>query len=262
MKLSRTRCVILAAGISTRLRPLTNDLPKCLLTVGGKTFLERTVGSLLSAGISKIAVIVGFQADKIRTHLSKRFPSHNFHIAFNPNFASTNNAYSLLFARDFFEGSKSQRESKDRLLMLDADIIFHPSLLEMMHEVAAENLLAVRTLGKHDDEEVRVGIDASGDVISIGKGVVDGVRFDESVGVELFGYETAALLFDILEQRMKRGIGRTEYYETTFQEMIQRGTKIKAVDVGDLPVMEVDSKADLEYAEQVVIPQIDTMFHV
>ncbi len=257
-----TKCVVLAAGMSTRLRPQTDDVPKCLLNVGGRTILERMVDSLLLAGISDIAFVIGFRADKIRIYLQEKFPSQRFHFVLNPDFSSTNNAYSLLLARNYFEESKTPRSSKAQLMMLDADIIFHPSLLTMMEKADGGNRLAVRSQGKHDDEEVRVGVDACGDVVSIGKGEVSGTPVGESIGIELFDNATAKLLFEILAQRAKSGVGRSEYYEIAFQEIVAGGAKIKAFDVGNLPVIEVDSHADLEYARRVIVPEIEAMSHV
>jgi choline kinase len=257
-----TRCVILAAGMSTRLRPLTNSLPKCLLQVGGKTILERMVESLYLAGISHIACVVGFHAGKIRTHLWQKFPARKFHFILNPNFASTNNGYSLLLARRYFEESNKGSAEKEPLLIMDADILFHPAILAMIGKSEAENKLAFRTRGEHDYEEVQVAIDRSGYVVAIGKGAASGFSSGESIGIELFGYHTALLMFNILEHRVKNGFGRSEYYETSFQKMVEEGTKIKAVDVGDLPVAEIDSQADLDHAERVIIPKIDLMSHV
>ena len=51
--------VLLAAGMAKRLRPLTDDRPKCLLTVGSRTLLQRTVDSLVSAGITELVVVTG-----------------------------------------------------------------------------------------------------------------------------------------------------------------------------------------------------------
>lgn len=56
---------ILAAGLGTRLRPLTNDRPKALVEVGGVTLLERTIRRLESAGINHIVINVHHFADKV-----------------------------------------------------------------------------------------------------------------------------------------------------------------------------------------------------
>jgi len=256
------KCIIVAAGSSTRLRPLTNALPKCLLSIGGKTILTRAIENLFNANITKIAVVVGFEAAKIRSFLKQQFPFVKFRFILNPNFASTNNAYSLLLAGNFFLEPKSPTNINDHLLVLDSDIIFHPGLLQKVVGLGEENMIAVRVKGAHDAEEVRVALDNFGNISEIGKDVNPDRTYGESIGIEWFAHESAKLLFEVLERRVKRGNGRTEFYEMAFQEMIGLGVKIKAVDASDFPTIEIDSPADLELAERVIVPSIDTISNV
>ena len=65
--------VILAAGMAKRLRPLTDTKPKCLLTVDGKTLLQRTVDAMLQAGITEFVVVTGYRADQIRDFLTEQY---------------------------------------------------------------------------------------------------------------------------------------------------------------------------------------------
>jgi UDP-N-acetylglucosamine diphosphorylase/glucosamine-1-phosphate N-acetyltransferase len=60
------KAVVLAAGEGTRMRPLTANLPKPLLPVAGKPFLRHTLDALRSAGISELAVLIGWQGHRIR----------------------------------------------------------------------------------------------------------------------------------------------------------------------------------------------------
>ncbi len=256
------KCIIVAAGLSTRLHPMTDDLPKCLLSIGSKTILQRTIENLLNANITNIAIVIGFEAERIRSFLKQQFPGRKFRFVLNPNFASTNNAYSLLLASEFFLESKARTKTNDHLLVLDSDIIFHPKLLQTVRGDEQENRFAVRANGIHDDEEVRVSIDTMGNILKIGKDINLDVSFGESIGIEWFNHESGNLLFEVLDRRVRQGSGRTEYYEMAFQEMISLGTKIKAANVGDLPAIEIDSPADLEYAERAIVPLIDTVYNV
>ena len=62
--------VILAAGMAKRLRPLTDNCPKCLLTVGERTLLQRTVDAMVAAGISELVVVTGYRASMISDFLT------------------------------------------------------------------------------------------------------------------------------------------------------------------------------------------------
>ena len=61
--------VILAAGMAKRLRPLTDTKPKCLLEVGNRTLLERTVRAMQQAGIKEFVVVTGYRGEMIREFL-------------------------------------------------------------------------------------------------------------------------------------------------------------------------------------------------
>ena len=65
------RAMILAAGLGTRLRPLTNDRPKALVEVGGRTLLEITLRRLASFGIREVIVNVHHFADMVIAYLGK-----------------------------------------------------------------------------------------------------------------------------------------------------------------------------------------------
>ena len=67
--------VILAAGMAKRLRPLTDTCPKCLLKIGERTLLQRTVDAMLAAGINELVVVTGYRAEMIREFLTNRYLS-------------------------------------------------------------------------------------------------------------------------------------------------------------------------------------------
>ena len=60
------KCVILAAGSARRMRPISEEIPKCLLVVGGKPILQRTIELVHAAGIEDIGLVVGYKAAAVR----------------------------------------------------------------------------------------------------------------------------------------------------------------------------------------------------
>jgi choline kinase len=247
------KCIVLAAGASTRLRPLTDRMPKCLLNVGEKTLLERTIENVLAVGIKEIAIIIGYRAEMIVEFVKQRFLQLRIRFIYNPNYANTNNAYSLLLARRFLEDRNGQVNYN--LLLLDSDILFSNKLLPYFLSIKVKNKIAVRVSGEHNEEEIQVEINPDGNVKCIGKKPVLNKTCGESIGIELFAAETTARLYAVLERRVRDGIGRSEFYEATFQEMCNEGIILKAVDVSAFPTIEIDTPEDLELAKRLQLDE-------
>lgn len=93
--------IILAAGMGTRLRPLTNEIPKCLVKVSGIPMVERQIQYLHEAGITDITLVSGYKAEKL-DYLKELY---GVDIVFNEKYDTCNNIYSLYKVLDRFGDS-------------------------------------------------------------------------------------------------------------------------------------------------------------
>lgn len=111
------RAILLAAGKGERLKPLSLELPKPLISVNGKSMIESIVSALYLQGIFEIYVVVGYKKEFFET-LKEKFSSLRF--IENPYFETCNNISSLYAARDYLED----------VIIMDADqIIVNPETL-------------------------------------------------------------------------------------------------------------------------------------
>ncbi|MGP9768034.1 phosphocholine cytidylyltransferase family protein [Halomonas sp. AOP13-D3-9] len=120
--------IILAAGQGTRLRPLTDHKPKCLVELEGKSLLEHQLITLRELGINNIHIVAGYCAEQ----LNRADITHHF----NPNYASTN-MVSTLFA------AESAMSGEDDLIISYGDIVYEPKVLQTLLLCDAPICLAV-----------------------------------------------------------------------------------------------------------------------
>jgi choline kinase len=236
------RVVLLAAGRATRLQPLTDALPKCLLDVGGESILSRMLRILAGRGLRRFTIVDGFMGDLLRERVTAEFPREWFTFVRNEVYATTNNSYSLFLARYACD---------EPMLLSDADILFEPAVIDRLLADSHENRLVLRTRGSVGDEEMKVVLDERGSVQNIAKDVPPSTAAGESVGLELFSERFSARLFSTLERRMLVEERVNEWYEASFVELVQAGELIHPVDIGALESMEVDTLEDLERARKV-----------
>jgi choline kinase len=159
-------------------------------------------------------------------------------------------------AREFFLSEAKRGAPVQDLLMLDADIVFSPKLLPFLLAQESRNKIAVRVEGDHDEEEVGVKVDEGRNILLVGKTTPLAESFGESIGIEVFSSLAAQRLFEIVEERVRLGNGRTEFYEASFQALIDEGVELKAIDVSRFPSVEIDTPEDLRFAERMIVERI------
>lgn len=74
MTMQPPSAMILAAGLATRMRPLTNETAKPLLQLGGRTLLDHALDHLVAEGVTKVVVNAFWHAEKVIAHLAQRRP--------------------------------------------------------------------------------------------------------------------------------------------------------------------------------------------
>jgi choline kinase len=237
--------MVLAAGAGRRLEPLTADLPKTLLPVDGeRTILDIALTNLRRAGMEEAVIVTGFASHRIEERKADLEAAHDLRLelVFNDKALEWNNAYSLWVARDFFDQG---------VVLCNGDTV-HPASVEdsVLDARGDDDLLlaidAVKTLG---EEEMKVHLTQDGYLDRINKALDPATAQGEYIGVTLIEPHAADALADALKATFERD--PQLYYEDGFQELADRGGKVRAAPIGDVEWVEVDDHDDLARAREV-----------
>ena len=238
--------IILAAGVSKRLRPLTDSTPKCLLKIGHENLLERTIENVLANNINDFIFVTGYKEDMIKDFVNKRFPGINRVFITNPDYENNNNSFSLWMTKEFVKGN---------ILLLDSDILFDEKIITLLLTSGHENCLAVNFTDNLDEEQIKVILDKENRVVEIGKEISIEKSAGESIGIEKFSGYFMKELFAILDRKISVENNVNEFYEASFQEVINKGdsrNSIYASDVSDFTCIEIDTVQDYENAQKII----------
>ena len=232
--------------MARRLRPLTDDKPKCLLRVDGRTLLGRTVDAMMEAGITDFVVVTGYRAAQIRDFIGDQYGAHPSHPAFrflhNADYEHNNNIYSLWMAGQVVRGRE--------FLLMDSDILCDPKAVAAIAGQGG-NALAVN---RHElgEEEMKVTVDQDMNITAISKTCSPAEAMGESVGIERCTAHYSEALFRELDKMIEQEGLIDIFYERAFERLIPQGHTFQVVDTTHFFSYEIDTPEDYERAQQLL----------
>ena len=239
--------VILCAGRGGRLRPRTDDRPKCLLPIGGREILGRGLDALRDGGIGQTVLVTGYKAGLIEGFVRTGGWS-GVRFVLNPDFAVTNTAVSLGLALTGLDAD---------IVLLNGDVLFHPELLRDLLSAPESNAVVIDRDMALNAEEVKV-VAREGRVVRIGKDLDPALCAGEAIGLYKIGRETVPELRRALAELEERG-ERGHYFEKGFEMVCRdgRGRIFGLVGTDGRPWVEIDTPEDFEHAERRIAPRLE-----
>ena len=249
------RLIILAAGRGSRLSPLTDYTPKCLIEIGGRSILDWQLECAKLAGITDVVVVGGYMAEKLE--------NHRYNLTINSDFQSTNMVATLFCAENLFG---------DEFVMSYADIIYKPDILSALltHRspvgvVVDRNWRSYWEARFQDpiDDAESLRIDPYGLLTSIGQQETEIDRIEaQYIGLVAFrdqGVEALKESYAFARDQDSRGESPFHgvrplaglYMTDLLQGMIDLGHPLSAVPI-EGGWIEIDSIQDLRVAEQLI----------
>ena len=244
------KVIIIAAGMGIRLNPLTQDTPKCLLKIGGKSIMERQLETLRSCEVIDTSVIRGHKAKKIN------FPGIKYYQ--NINYQNNNILNSLFYAEASMDGE---------FIVSYSDILFDKSvikeLLKSKHDVSIvvdtdwQEYYQKRT--EHPMEEAENVIIQDGKVLKIGKHLRADKSQGEFIGMAKFSKKGGEIFKKEFQRVKKQYWGKPfqkaqtfekAYLTDMFQELIDKGFDVYPVKI-QKNWWEIDTIQDLRKVKKI-----------
>jgi HAD superfamily hydrolase (TIGR01450 family) len=234
--------VILAAGIGSRLRPMTNTKPKCLVTTAGLPILQYQIDAYQAAGISEIVLVVGYEGDALRDYC-KHLKGITIHIVENPDYETTNNMYSLFLTKDIVGDSA--------FMLNNADLSIDPSIVSDLLNCAAEDAIAVDT-SLYNDESMKVSVNSAGRITNISKGIPESESFACSIDFYKFSAKASQVFFSEMHRIIEVEQNLKDWTEVAMQRLMQAGRlEFEPCDISGKLWVEIDDYADLALSDRV-----------
>ena len=230
------KAIILAAGRGTRLYPYTQYIPKCLLDIGGNTILEHQLNHIKDCGISEVVIVVGFGFERVENFL-RNFDSLGMRIKtlYNPFYQTTNSLISLWIARG---------EMNEDIVVMNGDDVFEIDVLDKALSVTNEKIcLPIKRKKSYEDEDMKVNLDKER-IVDISKSIITNISA-ESVGLRVFRDTGVEIIKRAIEEEMRSPGAEKKWYISSIQRLINKGYKIKSLDIEELFWMDVDYPVDL-----------------
>ncbi len=232
------KVIILSAGQGRRLRPLTEETPKCLLPVrGAEPVLEVQLRALAEAGVEEAVVFTGFGADQVEDYLATRPPDGiRVTTIYNPFYAVSDNLATCWLARE---------QMQDEFMILNGDTLFEPSVARRLLAAAEAPLtLAVNKKAAYDDDDMKVSLKEGSRLVAVGKTLDARIVDGESIGFMLFRKDGGAGFREILDRVMREPDAVKRWYLSAVNELAQT-LRVAALPITGLWWGELDSPADL-----------------
>ncbi len=229
------KAIILAAGLGSRLLPLTADRPKCLVPAGGLTILQHQLLALSAAGVEDVHVVGGYRFDQLADFVERLEERLRPKLILNPFYAVSSSIGSVWAARHLLDGP---------FLLLNGDSLYEARpLADAVHRVPDGLSLLIEVAGELEADDMLVNAQF-GQVLEVGKDLNPARANHRSLGIVASsgqggGYRAA------LEEVISAPGGDQRFHHDVV-DLLAKRVRVNAVTIEAGTWQEIDSPADIE----------------
>jgi len=240
------QAIILAAGNGSRLRPLTDSIPKVMVEVCGETIIKRALNHLAELKrIKEVIIVVGYKAEKIKEHIGESYKDMKITYVLNKDYSSTNNMYSLWLTKDHV---------KNDVILIEGDVVFEKKMLMPLIDSNKPNVVLV---AKYNETIPGTVITMDKETNTI-KSFIGSKDQEETKSYFMDKYKTINIylfkkhffeehLMPSLENHMSN-YGKQDYYEVALGSLVSSKIGIYAHLIESIRWYEIDNNIDLRNA--------------
>lgn len=240
------KAIILAAGRGSRLLPLTETRPKCLLPVAGKSVLQRQLDTLEAGGIEETVVVTGFMAALVEEELARRTGQMKLTPFFNPFFQIADNLASCWMVRDHMQSD---------FLLINGDTLFEAALLEDVLKSPAQPIqVTIDIKDSYDSDDMKVELDGTR-LSAIGKTLPTDRAHAESIGFLRFMGEGPAIYRAKLDQMMRTEAGVSSWFLKAIDAIADTTGQVGTLSIAGRRWHEMDTVEDFNALNRIFAAQ-------
>jgi choline kinase len=231
------KATILAAGVGSRLRPLTDAMPKCMVPVAGRPILGWQIGAYLDAGVRDITVVAGYRAQDVVTYCGQF--GRAVTVVLNEAYDRTNNMVSLRLA---LRGREAEP-----VMIGNGDVVFDASIASAMVSDVRTNLIAVQP-GQYIEESMKVTIGDDGRIASLSKAIARESAFGVSIDLYRFSGDAISAICRAADDMIEKG--HANLWTEVAIDAVLPDVPVHPFDIGGRRWIEVDNHTDLADGER------------
>lgn len=202
------KALILAAGVGSRLAPLTDHMPKSLVEVNGTPILMKQIENLHACGITDITVVSGYLSHVLASAVGGKYPE--IRILESVDYAITNNMYSAYLAKEAMAGQG--------FLMMNADVFFDASVIRALVDCPHPNAIVV-DVGRYMEESMKV-MERNGKLTAIAKTIPSAQALGCSIDVYKFSPAAADAFFAKCSEYIEANNDRKQWSEVALNDIL------------------------------------------
>lgn len=227
---------------------MTEDRPKALLELEGKTIIEHSLEILDSRGFGRVTFVVGYMRELFTQTLGARFKNISIEYVVSKDYATTEHGWSLYQTKDSWKSTRSP------VVFMDADNIYDPLMLDKVMAAPMENVVLVDSLFKTGPREEELVLGRDGIITGLKRGLAqDHADYVGGfVGINKFSSAFMAELYAYMDDFFEKN-GPKFKYERVFDSMINdTGVKLSYIDSDGLAWININHEEDYNVARGIV----------